>query len=361
MPMEVDIIRGKKISVRKLMAILAISVLTAMFAPTGSPVGLADSRTDAQNVQNDINSLNVQLAEAVARYDGEAARLDELNATIDQNQADLQTTVGELVKASGILDKRAIGIYKRGSVSSLEVIFNSKSLNDFLQQLDLLTRIGDRDANIVEQVEAQKKEVEAKARELDAQHKEQERLTEDLANQRDAIDSQLSDKTNVLASVLQDIANLDAEEAARAAKGRSTPSNRGGPSSRGTTLYNVIPGMGGYMGDYGPGEWSDHGPAGHGVWLGGDAYDLMCGDGVSVYAAHSGVVTEIGYGRGGYQIISGGGFETCYAHADPYTYVGQQVSGGENIGVTGSGFGHVHFELIDGGEAVPAGDYPSYF
>jgi murein DD-endopeptidase MepM/ murein hydrolase activator NlpD len=357
--MEVDFIRGKRISVRKLMAVLAISVLTAMFAPTGTPVGLADSRTDAQNVQNDINTLNVQLAEAVARYDEQAAKLDELNAVIDQNQADLQATVAELVKASGILDKRAIGIYKRGDVSSLEVIFNSKSLGDFLQQMDLLTRIGDRDASIVEQVELQKKAVDEKAKKLDQQHAEQQRLTEDLANQRDAIDSQISDKTNVLASILQDIANLDAAEAERAAKQRSQPSNKG------VTLYDVIPGLGGYWGTgsgpLGPGEWSDHGPSGHGVWLGGDAFDLMCGDGVPVYAAHSGVVTEIGYGRGGYQVISGGGFETCYAHADPYTFVGQQVSGGENIGVTGSGFEHLHFELFDGGEAVPAGDYASYF
>jgi|GEM_PF-3093679 len=354
--MEVDIIRGKRIRVRKLMAILAISVLTAMFTPTGTPVGLADSRTDAQNVQNDINNLNVQLAEAVARYDDESAKLDELNATIDRNQADLQATVNDLIKAATILDKRAIGIYKRGDVSSLEVIFNSKSLGDFLQQLDLLTRIGDRDAAVVEQVEAQKKEVETKARALDAQQKEQERLTEDLANQRDAIDSQLVDKTNVLASVLQDIADMDAAEAERAAKARSKPSNKG------TTLYDVIPGLGGYWGDYAPGEWSDHGPAGHGVWLGGDAYDLMCGDGVTVYAAHSGVVTSVSYdSRGGYQVISGGGFETCYAHASPSTYVGQTVSGGESIGITGSGFGHLHFELLDGGEAVPAGDYPSYF
>lgn len=354
------IIRHSSISVRKLMAIAAISVLTTLFAPNGAPAALAVSNTDAQNVQTDINNLNIQLAEAVARYDEQAAKLDELNAVIEQNQADLQATVSDLVKASNILDKRAIGIYKRGSVSGLEVIFNSKSLNDFLQQLDLLTRIGDRDAIIVKQVEEQKRQVEAKAKDLDAKHAEQQRLTEDLANQRDSIDSQLADKTNVLASILQQIADLDAAAAEQAAKQRSQPS-----PGKGTTLYDVIPGLSGYWGTgsgpLGPGEWSDHGPAGHGVWLGGDAFDLMCGDGVPIYAAHAGVVTEIGYGRGGYQIISGGGFETCYAHSDPYTYVGQTVSGGENIGMTGSGFGHLHFELIDGGEAVPAGDYESYF
>ena len=336
------------------MAVMAISLLMALFTP-GTPAGQAADRTDAQNVQNDINNLNVALAEAVERYDEQSAKLDELSAQIDQNQAELEKTVSELVKASDVLDKRAIGIYKRGDVSSLEVIFSSRSLSDFIQQLDLLTRVGDRDAEIVEQVETQKKLVEAKARELDGQHKQQESLTNDLADQRDAIDAQLSDKTNVLASILQDIADMDAAEAERAARQRSQPSNRG------TTLWAVIPGLGGYWGDYGSGEWSDHGGYGHGCWLGGDAYDLMCGDGVPIYAAHAGTVTEIGYGRGGYQVISGNGFETCYAHADPYTYVGQHVGGGENIGMTGSGFGHLHFELIDNGEGVPAGDYSSYF
>ncbi|MFH1736926.1 MAG: peptidoglycan DD-metalloendopeptidase family protein, partial [Actinomycetota bacterium] len=282
--------------------------------------------------------------------------LDELNAQIDQNQAELEKTVHELVKASDILDKRAIGIYKRGDVSSLEVIFNSKNLADFIQQLDLLTRIGDRDAEIVEQVETQKKLVEAKARELDGQHKQQEALTNDLADRRDAIDAQLEDKTSVLASILQDIAAMDAAEAERAARQRS------GSSRRGTTLYDVIGGMSGYLGDYAPGEWSDHGGYGHGVWLyeySADAYDLMCGSGVTVYAAHSGTVTHVGYERGGVTIIEGGGFVTCYAHSDPFTYRGQPVSGGQVIARTN--WDHVHFELVDNGEGIPAGNYQFYF
>lgn len=345
-------ILSKTNKIRKLMAVMAISLLMALFTP-GTPAGQAANRTDAQNVQNDINNLNVALAEAVERYDEQAAKLDELNARIDQNQAELEKTVHELVKATGILEKRAVGIYKRGDVSSLEVIFNSKNLADFIQQLDLLTRIGDRDAEIVEQVETQKKLVEAKARELDGQHKQQEALTNDLAARRDAIDAQLADKTNVLASILQDVADMDAAEAERAARQRSSNSRRG------TTLYDVIDGLGGYLGDYAPGEWSDHGPAGHGVWLGGDAYDFMCGSGVTVYAAHGGTVTEIGYGSGGYQIISGGGFETCYAHSAPYTVKDQPVSGGQPIARTE--WDHVHFELVDNGEGIPAGDYQFYF
>jgi murein DD-endopeptidase MepM/ murein hydrolase activator NlpD len=343
------------------LAALAISVLLVLMTPAGAMADKTSSSQQQQSVQSDINNLNIQLAEAVQKYDEASAKLDDLNNQIDHNQQQLQETVRALVTASDILDKRAIGIYKRGSVSSLEVIFNSKNFGDFVQQLDLLSRIGDRDGVVVKQVEAQKKEVDAKSKQLDEQRKQQETMTNDLANQRDAIDQQLTDKTMVLASIIQDIANLDAAEAERVARERSKPgSHRGGAK-----LYDVIPGLSGYWsngsGPLGPGEYSDHGPAGHGVWLGGDAFDLMCGDGVSVYAAHSGTVTEIGYGRGGWTVVSGEGYETCYAHSDPLTYVGQSVSAGENIAITGSGFEHLHFELIDNGEGVPAGDYASYF
>ncbi len=351
------IIHHKVKSVRKIMAVMAISVLMVVSVPGQALADKSSKSADQQSVQSDINQLNVQLAEAVKQYDDASAKLDDLNASIDRNQQQLQVTVSELVKASDILDKRAIGIYKRGSVSSLEVIFNSKNLGDLVEQLDLLTRIGGRDAIIVKQVDAQKRQVETKAKELDAQRKEQEKMTNNLAAQRDAIDAQLTDKTNVLASILQDIANLDAEEAAAKAKHISQPgSHRGG-----ARLYDVIPGLAGYFGEYAPGEYSDHGPAGHGVWLGGDAYDLMCGDGVPVYAAHNGTVTEIGYGRGGWTVVSGEGYQTCYAHSDPLTFVGEYVSAGTHIATTGSGFGHLHFELIDNGEGVAAGDYPSYF
>lgn len=263
-----------------------------------------------------------------------------------------------MTRASTILDKRVANIYKHGDASSLEAILGAKTISDFIERMDLLSRIGNRDADIVRQVEAQKREVEEMARILNSQHAEQEKMTAELESQKDDLDSRLADKTDVLASLLQDISNMEAEEAARAA--RAVRNRGGGPKSG--TLYDVLDGLSSYYGNLpGPGEYSDHGGSGHGVWLGGDAADFMCGDGATVYAAHSGTVTEIGYNRGGWTVVSGGGYETCYAHADPWTFVGQPVSGGQAIARTGSGFGHLHFELIDGGYGVPAGDYPAYF
>jgi peptidoglycan hydrolase CwlO-like protein len=343
---------------RKITAVLAVSIIVTIWQPIGPSAVKAASSSEAQSVQNDINNLNVQLAEAVDRYDEQAARLDALNATIEQNQNDMDASAKALGRALTILNNRAVGIYKRGDVSSLEVIFNSKSFDDFVTQLDLLTRVGDRDAVIVKEVEKQKAAIEDKAKKLNEQRKQQESLTNDLADQRDAIDAQLSDKENVLASILQDIASMDAAEAERA----SRQSRERGARRSGASLTNPLPGGG--WGAYSPGESSDHykyGGGGHGVWLyeysnegKSDAIDVG-GPGDTVYAAHSGTVI---WARSGVTIISGEGFITCYAHSTPFFGEGEFVYAGQAIAEVEM---HLHFELLDGGEYVPAGDFQTYF
>jgi peptidoglycan hydrolase CwlO-like protein len=344
---------------------VALAFLIATITPSTLAADKATKSAEQQNVQIDINGLNVQLVDAVAKYEQAAVELDELNAKIDLNQRDLQTKVHELVVATDILDKRAVGIYKRGSVSYLEVIFNSKDLWDFLQQFDLLLRIGERDSEIVGEVNKQKKVVEAKAKELEVQHIEQESRTNDLAFQRETIETQLADKTNVLASIIQEIAALDAAEAERVAKAKAAQGGRRTGAKLNYVLANLDSCWSTGSGPLGPGERSDHGPAGHGVWLGGDAFDLDDPAGTVVYAAHGGTVKSIGYERYGVTRIEGDGFLTLYAHVEPLLYPGQFVSPGDIVGTVAYGhdgwYQHLHFELIDNGEAVPAGDYRSYF
>ncbi len=343
---------------RKVAAATAVMIIIALWQPASPATGLAAGSSEAQNVQNEINNLNVQLAEAVDRYDEQAARLDELIGSIEQNQNEMDAAARELGRAITILNSRAVGIYKRGSVSTLEVIFNSKNFNDFVTQLDLLTRVGDRDAVIVKEVEEKKRQIEAKARELDRQRKDQETLTNDLADQRDAIDSQLADKENVLASILEEIEAMDAAEADRA----SRRSRERGARRSGASLTCPLPGGG--WGDIAPGEESDHykyGGSGHGVWLYeysssgmADAIDVG-GSGDTVYAAHSGTVI---WASSSVTIISGDGFTTCYAHSTAFNSTGEYVVEGQAIASVGM---HLHFELLDGGEFVPAGDFQTYF
>ncbi len=343
-------------------------MIVSIFLQAPVYADLDSKKGEAQSVEGEIDQLNSDLQQKIDEYNSASMCMDQLNEEIDDNQKHLEKTARQLARSIKILNKRASGIYKYGETSSLEVIFGSKSIGDLIERLDLLKRVGNRDSEIVRGVENNKTEIENRSRELSLQRTEQETLAEKLTQQQAELNLMIGDKSNVLASIQQEIAVLEAQEAARLAARPHAPDNQqpGGnttpPPSGGGVLY---PPLGdatyAYLGIYAPGQPSDHGGYHHGTWLGGDAFDMGT-DGMIVYASHSGTVRTVSPVRdvGNYVILSGDGFTTCYAHIEPFVSVGDYIIQGQPIGET-SGAGHLHFELNDNGTQVVAGDMQFYF
>lgn len=96
--------------------------------------------------------------------------------------------------------------------------------------------------------------------------------------------------------------------------------------------------------------------------------DIAANRGTAVYAVKSGVVTLSEYHRTyGYQLIidHGDGTSTRYAHCNKlFVSVGDSVTQGENIatvGNTGNSTGpHLHFEVLEDGNAVNPHNYLEY-
>lgn len=100
----------------------------------------------------------------------------------------------------------------------------------------------------------------------------------------------------------------------------------------------------------------------HGGYGGHRGIDIVTNAGTPIYAAHNGIVIEVGsqpnksYGRGYFVRIQGDdGFVTHYYHMIewPSCYVGQRVTAGDVIGYVGSTgastANHLHFEVRYGG------------
>jgi murein DD-endopeptidase MepM/ murein hydrolase activator NlpD len=131
-----------------------------------------------------------------------------------------------------------------------------------------------------------------------------------------------------------------------------------GASGTSSTSQNSCPG-----GAVGSGFFlwpaDDHSLSGNDYWSGHLGIDIAAGEGATVYAADSGVVTMAqggyNYGYGNViQIDHGNGYSTIYAHLNAY-FVGvcQSVSAGQQIGTSGntgnSQGAHLHFEVRQGG------------
>ncbi|HNX14520.1 MAG TPA: peptidoglycan DD-metalloendopeptidase family protein [Oscillospiraceae bacterium] len=312
-----------------------------------------DKTNDQLNILNDeIDSLNGQL--------------DTLTARITQVENDVTSTLE-------IFKQRLRAIYMSGHASELELLFSSDNFVDFLTRAEILRRISEYDQKIVNQLIADKTELEglvveaetarqnsqnkkataaSKKKQLDTQYDEQEEYLNKLKEDKAAYEAYIKQYQAEMAEAQKEI---DAIMAKYADDGAYVGGEFAWPLPGFTKITSPY-GQRSSMGDFHTG--SDI--------AGRNAAGDLC-YGASVVAANSGTVIAVrnlgskSYGR--YIIIDhGGGCRTLYAHLSKVEVKeGDTVTRGQEIakaGSTGNSTGaHLHFELWLEGKRVNPMDH----
>ena len=275
------------------------------------------------------------------------------------------------------LGNRLVDLYERGEPSALEVVFESKSVTDLIDQAQVVESLGAQDTSIAAQVGTAKERVKAQrehtkrfrslvAAELrtiavrtnqvralrDRLLASQNQLAAARANKRDALENVKESK----AEFLHEAAGLQAASASLAAQIRSAQSTSSYSAPSDTT-----PSAAGFI-------WPVNGPvtSGFGLRWGRmhEGIDIGVGYGTPIHAAAAGRVVYAGWMSGYGNLVAidhGGGISTAYGHQSSIAVsVGQIVAQGETIGYvgcTGHCFGpHLHFEVrINGAPVDPLG------
>ena len=275
------------------------------------------------------------------------------------------------------LGNRLVDLYERGEPSALEVVFESKTVTDLIDQAQVVESLGAQDTSIAAQVGTAKERVKAQrehtkrfrslvAAELrtiavrtnqvralrDRLLASQNQLAAARANKRDALQNVKESK----AEFLHEAAGLQAASASLAAQIRSAQSTSSYSAPSDTT-----PSAAGFI-------WPVNGPvtSGFGMRWGRmhEGIDIGVGYGTPIHAAAAGRVVYAGWMSGYGNLVAidhGGGISTAYGHQSSLAVsVGQIVAQGETIGYvgcTGHCFGpHLHFEVrINGAPVDPLG------
>jgi len=275
------------------------------------------------------------------------------------------------------LGNRLVDLYERGEPSALEVVFESKSVTDLIDQAQVVESLGAQDTSIAAQVGTAKERVKAQrehtkrfrslvAAELrtiavrtnqvralrDRLLASRNQLAAARANKRDALQNVKESK----AEFLHEAAGLQAASASLAAQIRSAQSTSSYSAPSDTT-----PSAAGFI-------WPVNGPvtSGFGMRWGRmhEGIDIGVGYGTPIHAAAAGRVVYAGWMSGYGNLVAidhGGGISTAYGHQSSIAVsVGQIVAQGETIGYvgcTGHCFGpHLHFEVrINGAPVDPLG------
>lgn len=347
----------------------------------------AGLRTEIVQVNGRITVLQGKVGAVSGKLDGlrhdlrlRKQRMAALRELYRLETRRLVTIRAQYREAVAHLERRLVDLYQEADPTTIDIVLASSSIQDILDNLDFVNKIGAQDKRIVRQVASARTSmtkarartkkaaagVAAEARAIAARARqvalvksqlvaEQGRLTSARDGKRQSLDS-LSAQERQEASEMDALAAASArlsdqikaaEEAARraaAAAGREK---------------SVAPGSIGW-----PAQGPVTSPFGERWGRMHTGIDIGASMGAPIVAAAAGTVIVAGWveGYGNTTVIDhGGGMSTLYGHQSSIgVAVGETVAAGQQIGLVGStGHStgpHLHFEVrIDGNPVDPLG------
>jgi murein DD-endopeptidase MepM/ murein hydrolase activator NlpD len=335
---------------------------------------ISSASTQIDALEGQIGALTAKLTALESDLARHRARLAQLVAKYQQQTDDLNRLRRDHQIALDRLEARLVELYETSDTSEIDVLLQSSSLSDLLEQLDYFHTIGaadkrlaDRLAVLQEQMRLARIETAATKRDvaeatavLAKETDEQRAARDSLLVRQNALAAARSHQQSLLATIKdkrhsaeEDLAKMQAASAAIAAKIRAHQGSSSGSSGSGSSAGGLI--------------WPVNGPITSGFgWRWGrmhEGIDIGAACGTPIHAAASGTVIYSGWadGYGNFTVIDhGNGLATAYGHQSAI-YVGSgSVSQGQVIGAvgtTGHSTGcHLHFEVrVNGNPVDPLG------
>lgn len=318
---------------------------------------ITNNRAKQSATKESINDLNRQIVVTEERLREVEQQLADAELAVQHAEEDLAEAIKELERREELRNRRVRAIYELGSVSYLEVLFNSKSFADFLSRYDQLQHIIKGDVSLLKDAQAQREEVEERKEQLEWKREQVALLKREVEVMRQALLDKKSEQEVQLASLQQiehqlteDLAKMDEtlKETDRLinelTKKYQEAIRRTGSIVLRYPLEKQVPISSPFGNRYHPilKQYKLH-----------TGTDFAASHGARVVAAESGTVILAGWngGFGNCVIIAhGNNIVTLYAHLSKiHVSQGQQVERGQLIGLVGStGLStgpHLHFEV----------------
>lgn len=337
---------------------------------------VTDLQTQQQELQNQINEANHELAdvqneltdnllqvqkldEKIASAESELQELEtkvkNLKESIQQIEKQLQIETEKYEKQKTLFEQRMVAIYEAGETQYLDIILNSRSISEFLSSYYVISEIAQSDTDLLESMEKRKDQISLAKEKLDREKEElatiaqnQTRTNKVLQNTkvvRQNYIAKLSDQEKEIQTNIdeyhQQFAVVNAQILALAMEGIDT-------QYIGGILAWPVPGYTRISSPYG---MRTHPITG--VYKLHTGVDISAPMGANFIAANDGVVTKAEYnGAYGNMVLidHGGGVSTLYAHgSEILVQVGQAIKRSDpvlKVGSTGYSTGpHAHFEV----------------
>ncbi|RJQ54922.1 MAG: hypothetical protein C4521_03450 [Actinobacteria bacterium] len=349
---------------KKLCIVLGIVAALSIIPQSASAATLAERKAQANQLADQIVSLDATLSVITEEYQAAYARTEQLSMQVEQARHQLALAEAELLVDQDRLNQRVADIYKSGRVNLIDVIVGAKTFDQFVSRIDFLSMIADMDAQNVRSVQQLKATIASTEASLVAARDEQ-RVQLQIQEQKAAqIEEKLKEERQLLARIKADIKKLAEEELARRRAAAAARARAAALAARGSTQVGaefVFPVAFPYS--WSANDW--HAPrVGH-LHQGTDIFATI---GTPLYSVVNGVIEKtrpVESGLGGITVWVAGddGNHYYYAHMNgikPGIVPGVRVRAGDVVGFVGKTGNarttpaHLHFEIHPGSREATA-------
>ena len=381
---------------RVLSVILALTLSIGCAIPAQAS-SISETQKKGEELQSQKDSAEAEKAALTKQLNDLIDEMDKTTEDINTKQEEIDAKETELIQAQidennqyESMKKRIKYMYENGNTQYIEVLLESKSIGEFLNNAEYIAQISDYDRQMLKEFQQTVQDVDDQKTALETEKAELETLQTQLQDKQNEVSTLISEKADLIGdletAIGENAAKLQAlqeeaarqarvqQEAAAAASGNNSSGSSGGGSASGgsssgggrsSPVAPITPCGSGRLSNPCPSAYisSEFGgrtsPGGIGS-TNHKGRDYAAGTGSPIYASASGTVTTVSYNvaRGNYVVINhGNGLSTLYQHCSAtYVSAGQSGSAGQNIaavGTTGYSTGpHLHFEVWVNGTPV---------
>ena len=167
--------------------------------------------TELQGELAEIEALDVLIKQSQAELDSLKNQITDLETSIDQKEQEIVEKQQEYDTSYKLLQERLVTMYEKGDISYLEILLNSHSMIDFLNNYNSLSQLVQCDKQLLENIEKQQKEIEQTKQELESQKAEVENTKAQKEQKSVELQEQKSSREQKAAALSAEEKSIQAE------------------------------------------------------------------------------------------------------------------------------------------------------
>ena len=205
--------------------IIACALSFFVVAGNAEAVTAAEKQAEAEEALANLTAMQETLDRLSAEY-GEAVMAQEkAEDKRDKAEARIKEIKAELGELRGYLNERAREMYRAGNVPFLDMVLGASSFEEFATSLDLVSKVNQSNADMIDREKDLKKEAEEQAAILDEQAELAKQKSEEAEQAAEQAQATVAEMETTYANLSAEAEQLleeerkarEAEEAARAA------------------------------------------------------------------------------------------------------------------------------------------------